>query len=55
MVVGSMNGKFTHVPIDFAVSERRKVKPDSPLWHAVLGSTRQMDYFSGKYANRKKQ
>ena len=55
MVVGSMNGKFTHVPIDFAVSERRKIKPDSPLWHAVLGSTRQMDYFSGKYAKRKKQ
>lgn len=55
MVVGSMNEKFTHVPIDFAVSERRKIKPDSPLWHAVLGSTRQSDYFSGKFAKRKKQ
>ena len=54
MVVGSMNGKFTHVPIDFAVSERRKIKPDSPLWHAVLGSTRQLDYFNGKQ-KRKKQ
>ncbi len=55
MVVGSMNERFTHVPIDFAVSERRKIKPDSPLWHAVLGSTRQQDYFSGKLAKRKKQ
>ena len=54
MVVGSMNGKFTHVPIDFAVSERRKIKTDSPLWHAVLGSTRQLDYFNGKQ-KRKKQ
>lgn len=55
MVVGSMNERFTHVPIDFAVSERRKIKPDSPLWHAVLGSTRQQDYFTGKLAKRKKQ
>lgn len=48
MVVGSMNNQFTHVPIDYTIKERRKVDPKSPLWHAVLGATRQQDYFSGK-------
>lgn len=48
MVVGSMNNQFTHVPIDYTINERRKVDPKSPLWHAVLGATRQQDYFSGK-------
>jgi len=54
MVVGSMNGQFTHVPIDYAVSERRKIEPNGTLWHAVLGATRQQDYFSGKASRRKK-
>src|SRR5690554_1351896 len=54
MVVGSMNNQFTHVPIDYAVSERRKIEPNNALWHAVLGATRQQDYFSGKRHNRKK-
>lgn len=54
MVVGSMNNQFTHVPIDYAVSERRKIEPNNALWHAVLGATRQLDYFSGKRINRKK-
>jgi len=54
MVVGSMNGQFTHVPIDYAVSERRKIEPNGSLWHAVLGATRQQDYFSGKASKRKK-
>lgn len=53
MVVGSMNNQFTHVPIDYAVSERRKIEPDNALWHAVLGATRQQDYFSGKRRHRK--
>jgi len=54
MVVGSMNGQFTHVPIDYAVSERKKIEPNGSLWHAVLGATRQQDYFSGKASKRKK-
>jgi len=54
MVVGSMNGQFTHVPIDYAVSERKKIEPNGSLWHAVLGATRQQDYFSGKASRRKK-
>ena len=48
MVVGSMNGEFTHVPIEYAVNERKKINPNGTLWHAVLGATRQQDYFAGK-------
>ncbi len=48
MVVGSMNGAFTLVPIEIAVNERKKINPNGALWHAVLGATRQQDYFSGK-------
>ena len=48
MVVGSMHGAFTHVPIEYAVNERKKINPNGTLWHAVLGATRQQDYFSGK-------
>ena len=45
VVVGSMAGIFTHVPIAYATSERKKLDVDGPLWHAVLSSTRQLDYF----------
>ena len=48
MVVGSMNNAFSHVPIEYAVSERKKINPNGALWHAVLGATRQQDYFAGK-------
>lgn len=48
MVVGSMNNVFSHVPIEYAVNERKKINPNGNLWHAVLGLTRQQDYFSGK-------
>ena len=48
MVVGSMNNAFSHVPIEYAVRERKKINPNGALWHAVLGITRQQDYFSGK-------
>lgn len=45
IVVGSTSGLFTHVPIEYATSERKKLDIDGPLWHAVLSSTRQNDYF----------
>ena len=48
MVVGSMNEQFSHVPIEYAVNERKKIDPNGTFWHAVLGATRQQDYFSGK-------
>jgi 6-phosphofructokinase 1 len=45
VVVGSTGGKFTHVPIPYATSERKRLDVDGQLWHAVLSATRQMDYF----------
>ena len=45
IVVGSTSGIFTHLPIAYATSERKKVDIDGPLWHAVLSATRQADYF----------
>ena len=53
MVVGSMNNAFSHVPIEYAVNERKKSNPNGALWHAVLGITRQQDYFSGKGKGKK--
>lgn len=53
MVVGSMNNAFSHVPIEYAVNERKKINPNGVLWHAVLGITRQQDYFSGKGKGKK--
>jgi 6-phosphofructokinase 1 len=41
MVVGFWNNQFTHVPISLAVSERKKIDPDGPLWSSVLASTGQ--------------
>jgi 6-phosphofructokinase 1 len=54
LVVGIMNNKFTHVPISYATSERKKIDPESALWHGVLGATRQNDYFSGNLLGRKR-
>jgi len=53
MVVGSMNEQFSHVPIEYAVNERKKIDPNGTLWHAVLGATRQQDYFAGKGKGKK--
>ena len=53
MVVGSMNNAISHVPIEYAVNERKKINPNGALWHAVLGITRQQDYFSGKGKGKK--
>jgi 6-phosphofructokinase 1 len=41
MVVGFWNHQFTHVPISLAVSQRKKVDPESTLWNSVLASTGQ--------------
>jgi 6-phosphofructokinase 1 len=41
MVVSFWNHQFTHVPIRLAVSERKKIDPDGPLWNSVLASTGQ--------------
>jgi 6-phosphofructokinase 1 len=41
MVVSFWNSQFTHVPISLAVSQRKKIDPDGPLWSVVLASTGQ--------------
>ncbi len=46
IVVGSFKGVFALVPLTYVVSERKKIDTESALWHAVVGSTRQNDYFS---------
>ena len=41
MVVSFWNHQFTHVPIALAVSERKKIDPESALWNSVAMSTGQ--------------
>ncbi|ABQ26832.1 ATP-dependent 6-phosphofructokinase [Geotalea uraniireducens] len=41
MVVGFWNNQFTHVPIDLATRQRKKIDPDGWLWSSVLASTGQ--------------
>jgi 6-phosphofructokinase 1 len=41
MVVSFWNHQFTHVPIALAVSERKKLDPQGPLWNSVITSTGQ--------------
>lgn len=41
MLVGCWNNQFTHVPIPVAVSERKRIDPEGPLWSSVLTSTGQ--------------
>ena len=41
LVVGYWMGAFTHVPIPLAVSQRKKVDPESWVWSSVLTSTGQ--------------
>ncbi len=44
-VIGHWNNFFTHVPIQLATMERRKMDLEGALWKGVLSSTRQNDYF----------
>ncbi len=41
MLVGSWNGRFTHVPLALATERRRQLDPDGPVWQRVLGATGQ--------------
>jgi 6-phosphofructokinase 1 len=45
VVIGSINGAFVLVPLMYVISERKKIDTEGALWHAVIGSTRQNDYF----------
>jgi 6-phosphofructokinase 1 len=41
MIVGIWNGHFTHVPINLAISQRKTLSPEDPLWLSVLEATGQ--------------
>ncbi len=41
LVIGSWHSCFTHVPIRLAVSRKKQVSPESPLWLSVLSETGQ--------------
>jgi 6-phosphofructokinase 1 len=41
LVVGFLNGTFTHIPISLAVSEKKHIDPQGLLWSSVLATTGQ--------------
>jgi 6-phosphofructokinase 1 len=41
MVVSVWNGKFVHVPMELAVSRRKRIDPAGSLWQSVLDNTGQ--------------
>jgi 6-phosphofructokinase 1 len=41
LLVGSWNDLFTHVPLRLAVSRRKSLSPEDPLWQSVLFATGQ--------------
>ena len=41
MMVGFWNHQFTHVPINLATRQRKKIDPDGWLWSSILASTGQ--------------
>ena len=41
MVIGLWNNIFTHVPIELAISKRKKIDPASRFWHDVVDATGQ--------------
>lgn len=47
-VIGYWNSNFTHVPIQLATIERKKVNTKGSLWRTVLMTTGQNDYFFGE-------
>jgi 6-phosphofructokinase 1 len=41
MIVGIWNNIYTHVPIELAISTRKRINPDSRFWYNVLEATGQ--------------
>jgi 6-phosphofructokinase 1 len=41
MMVGRLHRVFTHVPLGLVLSEKKRIRPDSELWLAVIESTGQ--------------
>jgi 6-phosphofructokinase 1 len=41
LVIGQWNNIYTHVPIELAISERKRIDPESMFWYSVLEATGQ--------------
>ncbi|MBN2050885.1 MAG: ATP-dependent 6-phosphofructokinase [Spirochaetales bacterium] len=41
LVIGQWNNIYAHVPIELAVSKRKRINPESQFWHNVLQATGQ--------------
>lgn len=41
LIVGMVNDRFVHIPIEIAVSQRKRVEPEGDLWRDVLEATHQ--------------
>ncbi|MDA3949126.1 MAG: ATP-dependent 6-phosphofructokinase [Spirochaeta sp.] len=41
LIVGLLNDRFVHIPMEVAVSERKRVEPEGSLWRDVLETTHQ--------------
>lgn len=44
LVIGRWNGNFTHVPLALTTSRRKRIQPQSELWHAVTSTTGQASF-----------
>jgi 6-phosphofructokinase 1 len=45
LVIGLLNDQFIHVPIELLASQKKRVDPTGPEWHAVLACTGQPSRF----------
>ena len=41
LIIGDWYSVYVHVPIPLATASRKKVDPESDLWHAVIAATGQ--------------
>jgi 6-phosphofructokinase 1 len=45
LAIGLLHDRFIHVPIEKLTSEKKRLDPDGPEWHAVLAATGQPHQF----------
>jgi 6-phosphofructokinase 1 len=45
VVIGLLHDQFIHVPIELLTSQKKRMDPKGPEWHAVLATTGQPDRF----------
>ena len=45
LLIGSLHDQFVHVPIEMLAREKKRIDPQSLLWHSVLATTGQAERF----------